>query len=317
MNKTISIAGIPVSLVTISREELKGLNLDLLLSFQFYRAEFNRHGLCIAESTDAIRSYTPGQYVRIAILVERILNLPVAFLLPSVPSYMRKRLIEQGVYFVISDRYAFFPGVLINERVRKVTNLEQPLSPVAQYVLLYFLLHTEIKEFTLQEIQPRTPYNYLAVSRAINELEAKQLLQDRKEWRTKLIFSSLSRKELWEKAAPYLASPVKKTIYTDEIWRDSFYIGGMSALSHYSFLNPDDQQTFVIWERDFVGNDKSFVDWGGADFKYKIEIWKYSPQMGAWQNEYVDKLSLYLSMRDDNDPRVEKELETIINEIWQ
>lgn len=317
MNETISIAGVPVRLVAIARDELKGLSLDLLLSFRFYRAEFNRHKLCIAEPTDSTRPHTPRQYARNATLVERILNLPVAFLLPSAPFYMRKRLIEQGVYFVISDQYVFLPGMLINERIGRSTNLEQPLSPAAQYVLLYFLLHKEIQEFTIQEMQPRTPYNYLAVARAVSELEAKQLLQVQKEWKTKLISSSVSRKELWENAMPYLTSPVKKTLYSDEIWKGPFYTGGISALSYYSFLNPDDQQTFVVWEKDFVPDNKSFVDWGGPDFKYKIEIWKYSPQMGPWQEKYVDKLSLYLSMRDDNDPRVEKELKTIINETWQ
>lgn len=48
----------------------------------------------------------------------------------------------------------------------------------------------------------------------------------------------------------------------------------------------------------------------------KIEVWKYSPQMDLQQDEYVDKLSLYLSLVNENDPRVEKELETLINEIW-
>ncbi|WP_288612611.1 hypothetical protein [uncultured Bacteroides sp.] len=317
MNETISIAGVPVGLVAIARDDLRGLSLDLQLSFRFYRAEFNRSELCIASPTDSSRSYTPRQYARYAALVERTLNLPVAFLLPAVPFYVRKRLIEQGVYFIISDQYVFLPGILMNERIGKPIAPEQPLSPVAQYLLLYFLLHKEIQEFTIQEIQPRTPYNYLAVSRAVSELEAKRLLQAEKEWKTKLLFSSLSRKELWEKALSYLVSPIKKTIYSDEKWSGPFYTGGISALSHYSFLNPDDQQTLVIWERDFIADNKTFTDWGTPDFKYKIEIWKYSPQMGAWQDEYVDKLSLYLSMRGDNDPRVEKELETIINEIWQ
>ena len=50
---------------------------------------------------------------------------------------------------------------------------------------------------------------------------------------------------------------------------------------------------------------------------YKIEIWKYSPEMKIGQQGYVDRLSLYLSLREDKDPRVEKELENIIREIWQ
>lgn len=59
MIETISIAGVPIELTPINREELKGLNLDILLSFRFYKAEFNRHDLCVAESTDTARSYTP------------------------------------------------------------------------------------------------------------------------------------------------------------------------------------------------------------------------------------------------------------------
>lgn len=86
-------------------------------------------------------------------------------------------------------------------------------------------------EFTIQEMQSHTPYNYLAISRAVSELEEKQLLQVFKEWKTKRIYSPVSRKELWNKAMPYLTSPVKKTIYSNEIQDESFYIGGISALS--------------------------------------------------------------------------------------
>lgn len=317
MIETISIAGVPVKLVPVNREKLKGLNLDLLLSFRFYKAEFNRYGLCIAEPTDSARSFTPRQYSRTAASVEQILDMPVAFRLPSAPFYMRSRLIEQGVYFIISDQYVFLPRLLINKRMKQTGNPEQQLSPVGQYILLFYLLHKEIEKFSIMDIQPYTPYNYLAVSRAINELENKQLFQTQKEWKSKLIFSPVTRKELWENAMPYVSSPVKKTIYTDEICRGPFYMGGITALSHYSLLNPDDQQTLVIWEKDFKPDCNSYAEWGSSDFKYKIEIWKYSPQIGPWQDEYVDKLSLYLSMQGENDPRVEKELGTIINEIWQ
>lgn len=268
------------------------------------------------QKTDAVYSYTPMQYARTATVVERMLNIPVVFLLPSAPFYVRQRLIERGVYFVASDRYAFLPGMLINERIKKTVSTKQQLAPVAQYVLLNFLLDSDIHEFTTQDMQSRTPYNYLAVSRAISELEEKQLLQAQKEGKTKWIYSPISRKELWNKAMPHLISPIKKTVYSDEIGNGPFYIGGISALSHYSFLNPDDQTTLAIWERDFVSDNHSYSEWESSDFKYKIEIWKYSPEMQIGQQEYVDRLSLYLSLRNDKDPRVEKELENMIDEIW-
>ena len=185
MLKTISIAGIPVNLDKIGRDKLKGLTLDLILSFRFYCAEFNKHPLCLVENADLARTYTPMRYARMANQIERILEIPVVFILQSAPFYIRQRLIEQGVYFVVSDRYVFLPGMLINERIRKKEDPEHQLSPVAQYVLLNYLLHPDLCEFTLQELQSRIPYNYLAVSRAVGELERKQLLQARKDRKTK------------------------------------------------------------------------------------------------------------------------------------
>lgn len=117
MLKEISIAGIPINLDEIGWDKLKGLSLDIILGFRFYCAEINKHRLSLVENADVTRAYTPMQYVRIANQVERILEIPVEFLLQAVPFYIRQRLIEQGVYFVVSDRYVFLPGMLINERI--------------------------------------------------------------------------------------------------------------------------------------------------------------------------------------------------------
>jgi len=311
MKNHIKIVGVPVKLALVDREQLRGLSLDYILSFQFYKTVFNHYEICIAEPNDTSRNYTPRQYRRIAGLVERILKMPVAFRLLSTPNNLRSRLIEQGVYFILSDQYVFLPGLFINEKIKRKTNTGHFFSLVTQYILLYYLLHEKIEKFSIQEIQPYTPYNYLAVSRAINELEEKELFQVYKDWKTKLISSSISREQLWEKSQPFFSSPIKKTVYAEKIWEAPFYISGINALSHYSFLNPDEQQTIAIWEKNFDPAKNSYSEWDDFDSGYKIEIWKYSPTMGPWQNEYVDKLSLYLSLKEDNDPRVEKELENI------
>ena len=51
------------------------------------------------------------------------------------------------------------------------------------------------------------------------------------------------------------------------------------------------------------------------DGNYIIEIWKYPvvSKIGD-KNQWVDRLSLVLTLREDNDPRVEKEVERIISE---
>lgn len=45
----------------------------------------------------------------------------------------------------------------------------------------------------------------------------------------------------------------------------------------------------------------------------KIEVWKYPP---IAPNNVVDKLSLFLTLRGDKDPRVEKELGLMISKLW-
>lgn len=50
-----------------------------------------------------------------------------------------------------------------------------------------------------------------------------------------------------------------------------------------------------------------------------IEAWKYPPvaKMGETP-QWVDKLSLAISLRDDDDPRVEGEVERLLNEMkWK
>jgi len=50
-----------------------------------------------------------------------------------------------------------------------------------------------------------------------------------------------------------------------------------------------------------------------------IETWKYPPITPAkFDSDWVDRLSLALTLQDDPDPRVEKEVERLINDTpWK
>jgi hypothetical protein len=53
------------------------------------------------------------------------------------------------------------------------------------------------------------------------------------------------------------------------------------------------------------------------DGNVMIEIWKY-PVVSNCEQEWVDKLSLVLTLKKDDDARVENEIEQIINELeWK
>jgi len=293
---------------------LKGLNADLLLRFDYYHIIFNQKDLCVIQPKNT-ESLTPLKYRKITEQIGKIAGMPVAVLMKSLVFYERQRFISQGVYFIVSDKYAFLPSLVANVRVKEKVKQPTRLIPAAQYLLLYYLLDSNgYKKFTIRELELILPYNYLAISRAIINLENLQLCKVSKDGDgTKNIFFDCTKGELWEKSQKYLSSPVKKILYSDNMPVESFSISGINALSHYSRLNQEPYDTMAVWDRMFFALSAQYNEIEGI---HKIEIWKYPTFMPHQSDKkIVDKLSLYLSMKDDPDARVEKELEKIIENM--
>ncbi len=316
MNNLISILGIQTDLIPIQREKLRGINTDLFLRFSFYTIEFNNQTLCVIQAKKEQNSLTPLKYKQITKQVETLVGMPVVVILGSLSYYERERLINQGVYFVISDKYAFLPSLIVNVQAKKKVKNPTRLTPVAQYVFLYYLLSEKTKEeYTIKDLEQIMPYNYVALARAVANLEDCKLCSTEIKDNSgiKYIHFEKDKRELWTKAQVYLSSPVKKVIYCEAIPKGNFSISGINALSHYSHLNSEQYETNAIWDKLFNPSEVQFNEVEGS---FKIELWKYPTTMPPLLNHnVVDKLSLYLSMKDEPDARIEKELEIMIEEM--
>ena len=76
--------------------------------------------------------------------------------------------------------------------------------------------------------------------------------------------------------------------------------------------------TYIKQLRDFRSSG-ALVRPNEFDGNIIIEAWKYPPvtKIGT-KTEWVDRLSLAVSLREDADPRVEGEVERLINDIeWK
>jgi hypothetical protein len=316
MSNIISILGIQTELTPIQRDKLRGINADMFLRFSFYTMKFNNQSLCAIKTKNKQHSLTPLKYKQITKQAEILVGMPVIVILDSLTYYERERLINQGVYFIISDKYAFLPSLIANVQAKKKVKNPLKLTPAAQYVLLYYLLSEESKEeYTIKDLEQIMPYNYLALARAVANLEDCKLCSTEIKDNTgiKHIQFGDYKRELWTKAQSYLSSPVKKVMYCDAIPEGNFCISGVNALSQYSHLNSEEYETHAIWDKIFNPSGAQFNEVEGL---CKIEIWKYPTTMPFLSNQnVVDKLSLYLSMKDEPDARIEKELEIIIEEM--
>ena len=238
------------------------------------------------------------------------------FLLNNIRYTDRNRLIEQDVYFVVSGKYVFLPNLLIMTRDIEPRHATV-LNPVAQWVLLAYLQGKIPNNQTADELTQTTPFQYVTLTRAFRVLESLNLCHiESDEARYKHVVFEEDRHSLFNAAKPYMISPVRERVYCDEVANDTQYRrAGISALAHYTALNPEDMQTIAIpvtqWRK---RQDKDFVGINPYEGNYCVEIWKHEPI--PTNSQYVDKLSLALSLQDDHDPRVEKEVEQMIEQIW-
>ena len=306
--KTLTIAGQKILLSPLENKDLKGVYIDALVRFNFYGGELNEHSFMLLEHKKS-ENLRPLQYKQIASKIGKIVSMPILFEFERLESYQRNRFIKQGVHFVVSDKYVFLPFLVINANESTPIQVDK-LTPVAQYILLRQIQRDEFNGASLKDIERLTPYKYVTLTRAIRILEELGLCEvtiGNDKIKT-LQFSS--PQELWESAEEYLINPVSKVVYCSKAYGG--VICSYNALSYYTNLNPDNIEHFAIYEKEYKEWSKGCEDINNYEGPIEVEVWRYPPI----EDKYVDRLSLFITLKDDKDPRVEKEIETLIEELW-
>ncbi len=308
MDNKIIIDGHSIELVPFSKEQGRGLWLEAKWAFDFFKAKFLGHSMVIASPKKGT-SYTPLQLEKYERRLTEKFDDPIVFLLPVMPAYQRLRLSDRKLNFIISDKYALLPFFFGN---RKIGNRETAtaLTPFAQQLLLWHLQIDNIEDMTLSEIAEVCPMSYLNVSRATEVLEDLGLCVKQKDGKNRRIHFPNVGKELWAAALPYMFSPVKNVFYCDS-YTGSGAVCGINALAHYSNLNPENIENIAV--DTITYRSMSFTNKNKIEGNVRVEIWKYPPLI---IDGIVDKLSLILSLKDDKDERVQKEIELILDELW-
>ena len=306
--KEITIAGQQIELRNLSKQDQKGLWLELIANFKMMQFDFNGQVMLLLVAKGEM-DYTNVQRRKISERIESIKHIPAVFYFDNLLTYERDRLVEQGVYFIVADKFGFVPTLIIN-RLSTKSEIKELFYPSTQYILFYHLQIESLDGLSLKELEDKVPYKYKTIAKSIKQLEALGLVSLEGSRNKKLVFE-LSGKELWDKASTNLIDPIKSIEYTSDVFPEGD-IGGISALSHYSMLVPEDVPTRVLtaeWVRE---HKYSIPELHSFEDTQRIEIWKYPP---SGTSGYVDKLSLFLTLKDDNDPRVEKEIAIMMNKI--
>ena len=305
---SVNIAGISIPLRTWSKDELKGLPVIYSFSYHFYDFSFRESQMILLESVK--EPSTPTAYRKVADRIGEQFGRPVVFYFDNLVYYQRKRLVEHGVYYICGERDVFLPMLIASQVKKKKASAK--LSAAAQYLLMFHLQVESIDHRPIQELAKSLPYSYISIAKAVQNLEELGLCRSgRDSVGNKSIEFGLSGKELWENAKPFMTSPVRERFYCTCLPDGHFPASGISALSMYSHLAPDSEQTIAVYAKEW--KKEQFENLNSLEGPYIVEFWRY-PAIG---NRSVDRLSLYLTMENDPDPRVHKELEFVFESVWK
>ena len=304
----IRVAGIKIVLKERERDDLKGITVDDSARYSFYDFIFQGSPMLLLVSK--FSKETPLQYQRRATRLSAALGVYIVFYFDHLDFYERKRLLEKGVYYVAGESNAYLPTLLTSPATRRIA--ARQLSACGQYILLSQLQGKKIEGSTISALAEWMPYTYVSIAKGVQNLEDLSLVASKKEPDgTKVIAFTKSGRELWETAKPFMSSPIKRTVFCDSLPSGHYPAAGISALSSFSNLADDETPTVAVYAGQF--KDADFNGLNGFDGAFKVEIWKYPP-IGE---DAVDRLSLYLSLEDDQDPRVHKEIENMFESIWK
>jgi hypothetical protein len=257
----------------------------------------------------------------------------VVLIMPQIEGFNRKRLIERGINFIVPGKQLYLPDLLIDLRetftTQRIRRKNNTLLPSAQFLLIYHIIHRyedwKLEKHSFKEIAEKTGYTAMAITKAVDNLKHHELVNVAGD-KEKFIHFLHERHELWYVAEQrgLLINPVLKRVYVDEKPQNKFMLEcNTSALSEYSDINPSRQQFYAIEKNKFYDLQKNNALTNANEYegRYCLEVWKYDPEtlVGELANDrpVVDPLSLYLSLKDSHDERIEMALEQIKDKnIW-
>jgi len=242
--------------------------------------------------------------------------LPVVLELEVMTARRRKSLIEARIPFVAPKCQIYLPflGVALNERYTSVKIPGKTLMPSSQLLLFYYLCQNE-PEIRAGETADIFNLSAMQISRAIKQLTTLGLISVRKDGVRMVISGKERRRDLFERAKPYLLNPVRKRIYVERVeLPKGLPLAGYSALSELTMLGGQSTETFAFFGKAsaLTGTDMLVDNTAQAE----VEIWRYDPLLLSSHPSVVDALSLVASLPFSGDERVQQSIDKLLKTLW-
>lgn len=276
--------------------------------------------VCLAMATKGKVEQTPATIQKHMLQVRKKGPDEVIYVQQKVTAYNRKRLIQHKIPFVVplNQMYLPFLGIDLREHFKNLRETEASFSPSTQAVVLYYLSRNDQLRLTPRMLASALGYSPMTMTRALDELGGVGLGTVAMEGRERVLRFNRDKKQVWEAALERMRSPVKKRLWVKPPAIEHRGVkAGQSALAYYSNLAEPANAVLALsgkqWKKVHAADDVMILDISEPDAS-ELEVWSYSPMLFA-KKGVVDRFSLFLSMRGDDDERVQAALEGMMEQV--
>ena len=237
----------------VSMEESEYLNDKLPLAFRgryiFYKVETN--GL----SWIAIQ---PRNDVGLVTLrkdrakIEKVAGLNCAIFLSATTFYIKEKLMEEGIPFVLSGKQVYLPFIgylLSNENERDIAPVHL-ISYLTQRLILV-AIYEKWNNVTVSDAATRLGVTKMSVSRCFDEIEYLNVDILGMKGKSRTITVPTDIKQLWDEMQPILRNPViAKYELKEDIQLEKK--AGITALCEYSLLSDNEYPTYAVTKKEIA-----------------------------------------------------------------
>lgn len=308
--------------VQLRPAKLRGIPLHVEHAFRLWRTALFGREFVLAELGDGVEVGPKRLAAALEVVRHAAPDAHVAVVLPHVTALQRQRLIRAGVPFIVPGRQTFLPSVLVDLREhfpRAPAPRPTALTAAAQFVVLRQVLWGDVEGVSLADVARTCGYTAMTLTNARNTLVAAGLCGAATQGRAKPLRFAARGRELWDMALPLLGTPVKKTMPVGVITRRLGVLeAGLTALARHTRLAAPSVATLAADARALrraVADGTVLLGATEDEAAKLVQAWAYDPVRLA-RGDVVDPLSLWLSLRDDPDERVQAALAELLEGVW-
>ena len=251
--------------------------------------------------------------------VEKMTGLNCAIFLDRTTFYIKEKMMEEGIPFVIEGKQVFLPfiGYLLSKENERELAPVHLISFLTQKMLL-MAIYERWNEVKVSDVAKRIGVSTKSASRCFDELEYLNIDVLGMKGKSRVINIPDDRKQLWQQIERVLRNPVIRRF----VLREDMKIekkAGISALCEYSLLSDNVYPTYAVTKKELKASGVKMERQAGKLEEIGCVVLELGYFIDFWGKGLQDPLSVALSQtgEEQEEERVDLSINKMLEEyVW-